>query len=765
LSPAWPPAIHVAAILSPFLLIPVAGWLGGRGVRAASVLALVPACLTLYFLLALRSLGPDVAPVVGVPWVPGLGLSLALHLDGLGVLFAILIAGVGTLVVLYAASYLDGHAGAGRFYASLFGFMGAMLGLVLSDSLFTVFVFWELTGFTSYLLIGFEHERAEARAAALQALLVTGMGGLALLAAAVMLSQASGTASLSSLLQHPPDLAHHALYGPIVALVLLAAFTKSAQFPFHFWLPSAMQAPTPVSAYLHSATMVKAGLYLVARMSPLLGGTPSWEAATTIAGAVTMLGGAYRAVLETDLKRVLAYSTISALGVMMLLLGIGTPAAITAGLAYLLAHAGYKGALFLVAGALEHESGTRDVTSLGGLRRQMPRTALAAALAAGSMAGVPLFLGFVGKELLYESLLHDAAWPGLLLSAAVVSSALLGAAGLIAGVSPFQGRPTGLAGVHEAPALLWLGPLLLATGGLILGVAPGLLGPALTMATAAAHHGATPVTLAPWHGITKTLLLSLLTLLAAAGLYASRAWLRRRARWRSLGTEGLYRVTLAALDDVARITAPALQGASLRAYVLVTVVAATTLIATATMLGGSMPPLERWTPVHAPEAAVIAIVAAAALSAARAGSAMAAVLLLGAVGYGMALVYVIFGAPDLAMTQFAIETLTVVMFVLVFRHLRGFGDLSSRLVRGRDALVATVVGTLVGALVFFIGTSGTASRLAAYFADTAPTRAHGLNVVNVILVDFRGFDTLGEITVLATVAIGVRALLRIGRHS
>jgi multicomponent Na+:H+ antiporter subunit A len=728
-------------------------------------LSLVPGSLTLYFILALGSIGPEGAETVGVPWVPALHLAVSFHLDGLGLLFAVLISGVGTLVVLYAARYLDGHAAAGRFHASLFAFMGSMLGLVLSDSLLTLFVFWELTGFTSYLLIGFEQEREEARRAALQALIVTGAGGLALLAAGVLLAQASGTASLSTLLGGGSSLAGHPLYRSIAVLVLLAAFTKSAQFPFHFWLPNAMQAPTPVSAYLHSATMVKAGIYLVARMSPILGGTPLWDGAAMAVGAATMVGGAYRALLETDLKRVLAYSTIGALGLMMLLLGAGTPAAITACLVYLLAHACYKGALFLVAGALEHETGTRDVTALGGLRGRMPRTALAALLAAGSMAGVPLSFGFLGKELLYESLRQGGPWFGALLAGVVASSALLGAAGLVAGFSPFAGPPRRAAATHESPFLLWVGPLVLGVVGLTLGILPRWLEPALTAAAGAVGRDSGPVTLAVWHGLTATLLLSLLTLAASLTLYALRSRVRQRVTLRALGTERVYALALSALDAAGRAFAPALQSASLRSYVFAIVVAITSLVAIATAVAGVMPPLSRWTPVRLHEAAVAALVAVAALSAARARSAMAAVLLLGAVGYGVALIYVLYGAPDLAMTQFAIETLTVAIFVLVFRHRQGFGDLSSRMVKARDAVVATVVGSSIAALVFFIGTSGTTSRLAAYYLEMAPTQGHGLNVVNVILVDFRGFDTLGEITVLATVAIGVRALLRIGRQS
>ena len=332
-----------------------------------------------------------------------MNLSLSFRFDGLSTLFGVLIAGVGTLVVIYAGKYLEHHPYAARFHVALFAFMGSMLGVVLSDNVIALFVFWELTGFTSYLLIGFEHERPEARRAATQALLVTGGGGLALLAAGLLLVDARGTALLSDMAGRGP-LTDHPQYLGIVALILLAAFTKSAQFPFHFWLPNAMQAPTPVSAYLHSATMVKAGVYLVARMTPLLGGTTLWIGTITVVATLTMMLGALRALFETDLKRVLAYSTISALGILMLLFGMGTPRAVAAGFAYLLAHACYKGALFLVAGAVEHETGTRDVARLGGLRRAMPLTAIGAALAAGSMAGIPLFEGFIAKEQFYESL-------------------------------------------------------------------------------------------------------------------------------------------------------------------------------------------------------------------------------------------------------------------------------------------------------------------------------------------------------------------------
>jgi multicomponent Na+:H+ antiporter subunit A len=758
--------LHILAILSPFIFMPAAGWLGGRGVKYARLLSLLPAALTGYFVYWSRSIGNGGPQTIEFSWVPSLDLSLSFHLDGLALFFATLITGIGTLIVLYSSEYIGNRPEAGRFQISLFAFMGSMLGLVLSDNLFALFVFWELTGFTSYLLIGFDHERAQARSAALQALLVTGGGGLALLAAAVLIHDAGGTASLAAL-GDGASLRGHALYGPITALVLLAAFTKSAQFPFHFWLPNAMEAPTPVSAYLHSATMVKAGVYLVARTTPILGGSTLWMAVITTAGLVTMAGGAYRAVTETDLKRILAYSTISALGALMLLLGMGTAASVAACLTYLLAHACYKGALFLVAGVVERMAGTRDVTGLGGLRAAMPWTAAAGILAAGSMAGIPLFFGFVAKEQLYESVMTAGLFdvsPMPIVVAVAASSALLGASALIAGVSPFVGRRRGSPRTQESPALLWLPPLMLASLGLTVGIAPALAERSLASAAASVVNTPVALDLRLWHGVTTALLLSIVTLAATGALYAARDTIRRYAWPRTLATERLYAGALRFLDFVSGAAGPALQSASLRSYVLTTVVAAVVLVGAGLATGQVLPALARWTPMQFHELAVGVLIVAAAVSAAFARSNMAAVLSLGTVGYGVALVFVLFGAPDLAMTQFAVETLTVVIFVLVFHQLRGFGDLSPALVKARDAAIALAAGTLVAVLVLFIGTSGTTSRLAAYFAETAPRLAHGRNIVNVILVDFRALDTLGEVTVLVTVAVGVRALLRIGRE-
>jgi multicomponent Na+:H+ antiporter subunit A len=754
--------VHVGLVLAPFIVLPLAGWAGSRGSRLASLLAAVPAALTIYFVLLFRSVAISGPFTVSVPWAPSLGLTLGFHFDGLGLLFAILITGIGTLIVFYAAAYMEADRSPGRFQVFLFAFMGSMLGVVLSDNVIALFVFWELTGFTSYFLIGFEHDRLEARRAAMQALLVTGTGGLALLAAGVLLSQIAGTTSMSELLGRHATLVGHPLYAAIAALVLLAAFTKSAQFPFHFWLPNAMEAPTPVSAYLHSATMVKAGVYLAARMTPLLGGTALWVATIAIAGAITMIGGAVRALVERDLKRILAYSTISALGVLMLLIGIGTREAVAAALVYLLAHACYKGALFLVAGAIDHETGTRDVTELSGLRPQMPLTALAGTLAAVSMAGVPLFFGFVAKEQFYGAVSGSV----LLLAAAIIASALLGAAALIAGIGPFFGASSGAA--HEAPISLWLAPLVLGGLGFALGILPGLADAPVALAVTRVIGSPASVHLAVWHGFTPTLWLSLLTIAGAIAVFRATKVARYGAIVRgtkvpryAVSAERLYSGTLGILDRASNVLAPMLQSASLRRYLLIVVTTAVALVVAALSTARGLPAPNRWTPIHVHEALIAALIVVGAIAASQARSTMAAVLSLGAVGYGVALIYALFGAPDLAMTQFAVETLTVVIFVLVFRQHREFSELSGTLVKSRDAVLAIAAGAVITTLVLFVSASGTSSRLSSYFAESAPVLAHGRNIVNVILVDFRGFDTMGEITVLVTVAIGVRALLSI----
>ena len=747
-------------VLSPFLLIPAAVWLGRRPARQASLLALWPVALALYFGWMFRVVAASGPVEASLPWAQTLGLTLSFYADGLSLLFALLITGIGALIVIFSSRYFDGDPRAGRFQATLFAFMGSMLGVALSNNLLALFVFWELTGFTSFLLIGFDHERKEARASAIQALLVTGMGGMGLLAAALLVEQAAGTLSLSKLLAGDASLRQTETYPAIVTLVLLAAFTKSAQAPFHFWLPNAMTAPTPVSAYLHSATMVKAGVYLVARMTPLLGATPLWTSLVIGAGAITMALGAWRSVAETDLKRVLAYSTVSALGILMMLLGLGTKSAVTAALVYLVAHACYKGTLFLVAGTLEHETGTRDVTALGGLRNSMPTVAMAGGLAACSMAGVPLFLGFVGKELLYGALWgHGEWWMNALVLIAVGASALLGAAGLTAGVAPFFGPPGSAVVTHRVPAALAVPSLILATAGLMAGLLAGsgrsatrarrlqrsarnLRSPSRTLAWLYSSAGSQSVyacsdsvTLQGSRLRAATHLAEITRLRAA--LYADVAWSRYGQR---------LVPPCAAKRFVAVIRSFASRDCGRAADSGLDVGAAATLAS-----DNDHPNARSGSGSNDRGRRVLAV---------RAKSTITAVLSLGVVGYGVALTYLFFGAPDLAMTQFSVETLTAVIFVLVFYHFRAFGSLSPWRERARDASVAVLFGSSIAVILLFVGASVTPLRLADYYAEMGPRIAHGRNIVNVILVDFRALDTLGEITVLATAAIGVRAILR-----
>ncbi len=748
-------------VLSPFVFSPVAALVGARWPAQVRWLALWPATLAVYFEHVLRTrVAVDGAQIVSLPWAPGLGLTLQFNLDGLGLLFALMITVIGTLIVLYASAYMKGHPHIARLLASLFVFMGAMLGVVLADNLFLLFVFWELTGFASFLLIGFDHDKASSRAAAMQALIVTGAGGIALLAGTVLLSQITGATTISEAAAGVMNVGAHPFYSACAVLFLLAAFTKSAQMPFHFWLPGAMAAPTPVSAYLHSATMVKAGVYLVARMNPVLGGTELWSTALMVAGGATMIAAAWRSVREVDLKRVLAFSTVSALGSLMLMLGIGTQGAIVAAIVYMIAHAAYKGALFMVAGAIDHETGTRDVTRLGGLRAAMPRTALAASLAAASMMGLPLFFGFFAKELFYEAEWQSAA-AAALLTMTVAANGLSGVAGLIAGVGPFVGRrPPEYASVHEAAWPMWFGPVFLAVAGVVFAVIPAIVNDPIALAGASVTGQYVPVSLAIWHGFSPVLALSALTLALAAGLYTQRARLRS-PQLRALASEYGYRAILRLLDTASAVVAPALQSGSLRSYVFVLILATGGLLGSALILGGGGWSIDTPTEIRAYEVMIGLCICAGALSAARATSTMKAVLSLGVVGYGVALLFMMYGAPDLAMTQVSVETLTAVIFVLVFRMFGSFAHLSSRAIRTRDAIVAGIVGVGVSTLVLLVGSGERASRLSDYFAEMSPTLGHGRNIVNVILVDFRGFDTMGEITVLVVAAIGVHALLQI----
>ena len=620
-------------------------------------------------------------------------------------------------------------------------------------------------------MIGFDHEKTESRAAALQALLVTGGGGLAMLAGLLLLGQIGGTTELSLLQAQAAAIRTSGLYLPMLLLIFAGAFTKSAQFPFHFWLPGAMAAPTPVSAYLHSATMVKAGVYLLARLSPTLGGTEAWGILLTAVGAITMVVGGAIALYQTDLKLILAYSTVSALGTLVLLLGVGTTHAVTAAVVFLLAHAMYKGALFMIAGAVDHETGTRDVTQLGGLWRAMPVTAAVAALAAVSLAGFGPVLSFIGKELLLESLLAAPTASVALVPAAVLAGALFVAVAGIVGIRPFYGTVrTTPKKPHEAPVSMWLGPAVLAALGPAMGVAPSLVEHALVSPSVLAVLGEPAgLHLALWHGFNAPLALSSVSVIVGAvlclawtRLWSATPWMKVVLYW---GPARFYRLSLAGLDAFARRLTRMLQNGYLRVYLLITLGTAIGLAGYTLISKVGLRAPSNWPNVPFYQAGLGGLMLLAALTAARSRSRLAAVASLSVVGYGVALIYILFGAPDLAMTQFMVETLTMMLFVLVFYHLPSLRMLSSRGTRLRDTVVALGVGGFMTALVLVVTSGRTESRLAAFFAEHSVPQGHGRNIVNVILVDFRAIDTLGEITVLSTAALGVFALLKLRPHT
>jgi len=753
------------AVLVIFLLAALTPWLYNKHkARTPNLLALLPAALTLWFASHIPLIAGGEILVHEYAWIPGLDISLTMVLDGLSLMFALLICGIGTFIVLYAGSYLKNHQDLPRFLVVLQAFMASMLGLVLSDNLITLFVFWELTSITSYLLIGFNHQNAEARKAALQGLIVTVGGGLALLAGLVMLAGAGGSYSLQEIFNSDRVLTDHPLYTGMMICMLLGAFTKSAQFPFHFWLPNAMAAPTPVSAYLHSATMVKAGIYLMARLYPELGGTEFWINTLTSVGALTMLTGAFMAIRSTDLKKLLAYSTVMALGTLTLLLGLSTELALTAFAAYLLAHSLYKGALFMLAGIVDHETGTRDVTHLGGLRTLMPITAICTLIAAFSLAGLPPMFGFVAKELLLESLLAGPVGAVILLMV-LVSAILVVAVAAIIALRPFFGTfiPTARK-VHEAPALMLAGPVVLTTLSLFSGLLPALTGTFVTLPASIAVAGA-PIEgyLSLWHGFNLPLLLSAVSLALGFLLYCQ--WDRVRNGLRVLnpiiqrGPEAGYFAFMQGIVVLAEWQTRTLQNGSMRNYlrtILLTFVGITgyTLFSRYQL---------HWNwdiDLYLHEIATVLILLSAAAAASITRSRLGAVAAMGAVGFSVALIFVLFSAPDLGITQILVETLTVILLVLVLFRLPSFSNISTPAERGRDAFVAILSGALMTLLIMITINVQLFPPISDYMIENSQPLAYGRNIVNVILVDYRALDTLGEIFVLALAALGVYAMIK-----
>lgn len=705
-----------------------------------------------------------------IEWLPERGIELGLLVDGLSLLFALLITGIGVFVLLYSCECMRGYRQLGRFTAFLVAFMLSMLGLVLSDNLILLFVFWELTTLTSFLLIGYSHESAVARRAALQGLLVTGAGALAMLAGFVLLGDAAGTYSVSEILRNPGAITDSPFYLPILFLVLAGAFTKSAQFPFHFWLPNAMAAPTPVSAYLHSATMVKAGVFLLARMSPVLGGTEAWSSSLVVVGAITAVYAAFTSLLKTDLKQMLAYTTVMALGVCVLYLGLPVgpdqpPLGVIAAMSFILVHALYKAALFMVAGTLDHQAGSRDLRDLGGLGKAMPLVFTGATLAGLSMAGVPPFLGFVGKELLYTGALESSA-SALAVPAIFAANAAIVAAALLAVHSPFAGRPLRSS---QSPGkgswLDWTGPLVLGAASLVAGL---FAGPVSTLLLVPASESVTGesvyYTAGLWHGLGLPLGLSALTLVSGGLLYRYRAAvlvpLQARKDLLPLSGDRAYDATMAFIARFSVQLTRVVQCGVQRRYLLIVFTAigaglgATIWAKGILVLPSGMPDLSLL------EWGLVVLIAASAIETIRAQSRLLAICSLGVVGVATALIFLIYGAPDVAMAQFTVETLVVVIVAIVLRKLPTFRPelRPSRKAFLRDFGVACLVGASTAALLLAVTVTEPSAHVARYFEENSVPLGHGRNVVNVILVDFRALDTLGEITVLVIASIAAFTL-------
>ncbi|OZA27740.1 MAG: monovalent cation/H+ antiporter subunit A [Hydrogenophilales bacterium 17-64-11] len=745
-------------------------WLAGMVALAAAVLV--------------ASLYPQVAAEgvirMTIPWAPGLGLDFSLRMDGYAWLFAMLVTVMGALVVVYARYYMSPDDPVPRFFSFFLAFMGAMLGVVLSGNLLQIAMFWELTSLASFMLIAYWHHRVDARRGARMALIVTGTGGLALLGGMLLLGHMAGSYDLDAVLAAADTIQNHPWYPLTLILIVLGALTKSAQFPFHFWLPHAMAAPTPVSAFLHSATMVKAGVFLLARFWPVLAGTDLWFWIVGGAGLCSLLIGAYLALFQQDMKGVLAYSTISHLGLITLLLGMNSPLALVAAVFHIVNHATFKASLFMAAGIVDHETGTRNMQRLSGLYRAMPITATLAVVAAAAMAGVPLLNGFLSKEMFFaETIFLDRpGWQRIGLPLAATLASMFSVAYSLRFIHQvFFGPPTDELprAPHEPTRWMLLPSALLVLACLLVGVLPGItVGPYLQAATdSILGSDAPPYSLAVWHGLNLPLLMSTAAFIGGIALYRAFLWragtdvplLERIDGKRTF--DWLQTTLMSGAEQAMRW----LFSSRLQMQLLVLVLVA---------LGGALLPLlntgSSWgtretTPLHPAFALLWIVGAACALAAAWQAKhhRFAALILSGGAGLATSLTFVWFSAPDLALTQLTVEVVTAVLILLGLRWLprrearfaQGRPETARvRLRRLRDLLIAAAGGLGLAALAYAILSRPDIDGISPFFIAQSLPQGGGLNVVNVILVDFRGFDTLGEITVLAVVALTVFALLR-----
>ncbi|UOQ61134.1 Na+/H+ antiporter subunit A [Leucobacter rhizosphaerae] len=753
-------SILLALALTSLVTHTLVRWKGRRGFLILAAVMLAAFGVILAVALPVFSGG---SITESMPWIPQLGITLSFRLDAVSALFALLVTGAGALILVYCTSYFDeGEAGLSRFAAVFMGFAVSMLGLVLADDVYLLFIFWEGTTIFSFLLIGHVTRLRTANAAALQALMVTTLGGLAMLVGFVILSQAAGTTLLSEIVANPPG---GALGTTAVFLVLAGALSKSAIFPFHFWLPGAMAAPTPVSAYLHAAAMVKAGIYLIARISPGFGDVVGYRETLVILGAITMLNGGIRALKQFDIKLIVAHGTVSQLGLLVMVFGLADPRASFAGFALLFAHAFAKAPLFLSVGIIDHSTGTRDLRKLSGLGRRMPVLAVITTLAALSMAGVPPFLGFVAKESAFTEMLeiaetHPIAWVAFVV--AVVGSILTVAymGRFLWGAFSQKPQVATCTVVHAPGRAILTAPAVFVAITLVVGLASAAVDPLLQVTVEAAD-GFEPEHLALWHGFTPALLASVLVLAlgAALAVILSRMQTVLPVAPERFSASHAYWVITQWLDIAAVRLTSLTQRGSLPFYLAVI------LIVLVTVLGGTIVATGAWpaefelisSPVQIPIAIIMIL---AAIFSLRARTRFQSVVLVGVTGYGMAAIFAMHGAPDLALTQALVETVTLIAFVLVIRRLpQRLGSQSTRKVRWGRAVIGASVGLVIGAFALIALGSRVADPISLLLPELAYAGGHGSNVVNVMLVDIRGWDTMGELSVILAAATGVASLV------
>ena len=758
-------------VLMPFLGAMAAPLFAQGGRTAIAVASSVPALIALAALFPhWQTLSDGGVVLHSYEWLPVLGLSFSFRLDGLSLLFALLILIIGLLIILYSRYYLKAHENVGKFYALLLCFKGSMLGIVLSGNLLLIIIFWELTSLTSFLLISFWTHKQGARRGARMALAVTGGGGLALLAGMLMIGNIVGSFELDDVLAAGDLIKNHALYPVALTLVLLGAFTKSAQFPFHFWLPHAMEAPTPVSAYLHSATMVKAGVFLLARLYPALAGTEQWFYMVSFTGMATMLLGAYTAMFKHDLKGLLAYSTVSQLGLITLLFGMGTQLAAVAAIFHVINHATFKASLFMAAGIIDHETGTRDMRRINGLWRYMPHTATLAMVAAASNAGVPLLNGFLSKEMFFaESLALNL--PGLWAWLPPIIATLAGiftvaySARFIHDVF-FNGTPVDLPiyPPHEPPRYMKIPAEILVFALIMIGIFPTIaVGPLLYVAASATFGGNVPdYQLAAFHGFNLPLMMSFLAFAGGLLMYSQRQrFFDFHARFREVDEKAVFEAVVSRIVDLANRFTAGVENGSLQRYAVLLVVSVITVAAMPLLSLGIFVGESGLSPVDWPTASSAGVLILCALATATMHrDRFCALVLLSVVGLMVALAFARFSAPDLAMTQLSVEVVTIVLLMLALFYMPSWTPVeTSNGRRFRDIAIALAAGTGMTLVTLAMLTQPFTS-ISDFFLENSKPGAGGTNVVNIILVDFRGFDTLGEITVLGIAALGIYAMLK-----